>query len=77
MAFDGNIPTVPSSVTGILSSYILQSISPGLVQTEIFEAGGWDDLSKMAPHLQAKDIADAVKYVLSTPANVQVSQNGN
>ncbi|KAI5749397.1 farnesol dehydrogenase-like isoform X3 [Diaphorina citri] len=50
------------------------SISPGLVQTEIFEAGGWDDFSKMSPHLQAKDIADAIKYVLSTPANVQVTE---
>lgn len=50
------------------------SISPGLVQTEAFEAGGWDDFSKVAPHLQGKDIADAVKYVLSTPANVQVTE---
>lgn len=51
------------------------SVSPGLVDTEIFEVGGWkEDILANNPYLQAKDIADAVHYVLSTPPSVQVNE---
>lgn len=47
-----------------------------MVESEIFEAAGFtDDLQKelrRSATLEAEDIADAVIYVLSTPARVQV-----
>lgn len=52
---------------------MFQSVSPGLVDTEIFEVGGLrENIYSTNPYLQAKDIADAVTYVLSTPPSVQV-----
>lgn len=52
------------------------SLSPGLVQTEIMEATDWVEnvADHDAPSLQAKDIADAVLYVLGTPPNVQITE---
>lgn len=54
----------------------LQSISPGCVESEIFEVAGFSDfLTKMKEegrYLRSGDIADAVVYVLSTPPHVQV-----
>lgn len=54
---------------------IFQSLSPGLVKTSIMEGTDWVEgvTDPDAPTLQAKDIADAVLYVLSTPPNVQVN----
>jgi NADP-dependent 3-hydroxy acid dehydrogenase YdfG len=55
-----------------------QSVSPGLVKTEIFKAGGYpEELQKEIaagnlPILQGSDIANAVLYALSAPSNVQV-----
>ncbi|XP_025831020.1 farnesol dehydrogenase-like [Agrilus planipennis] len=54
------------------------SISPGLVDTPIFEVNGYNydnaPILKIAPRLQAKDVSDAVLYVLGTPPNVQVTE---
>lgn len=57
--------------------YHLQSLSPGLVKTDIFETGGFakDNLpfNKM-PCLEVKHVSDAVLYLLSLPSNVNVSE---
>jgi NADP-dependent 3-hydroxy acid dehydrogenase YdfG len=54
-----------------------QSISPGLVKTELGGASGFPkemlELHKESPMLAAKDIADSVIFVLGTPPHVQVS----
>lgn len=64
-----------TSKTQIIS-YVLQSISPGVVESELHDAGGFsDDLKqqlRQSAILKAEDIADAVIYVLSTPTRVQV-----
>ncbi|KAF2904856.1 hypothetical protein ILUMI_01327 [Ignelater luminosus] len=56
------------------------SISPGLVDTDIFLANGYlvdnqtVELLKMMPKLQSKDVADAVLYILGTPPHVQITE---
>ncbi|XP_046748682.1 farnesol dehydrogenase-like [Diprion similis] len=53
------------------------SISPGFVATEIFKVGGISETEKLfqdTPHLQPKDVADAIVYVLGTPEHVQISE---
>lgn len=60
----------------ILTSYPLQSISPGVVKTEIVKAAGIDTTGMNLgppPALEAEDISDAVHYVIATPPNVNVS----
>lgn len=58
---------------------ILQSISPGYVETEFAYRNGYTEneelakLLKIVPRLASDDIADAVAYVLKTPPHVQVS----
>lgn len=56
--------------------FIYQSLSPGLVKTEIFKANDVDKEGAffMGPHLQPKHISDAVIYVLSTPPVVNISE---
>jgi NADP+-dependent farnesol dehydrogenase len=55
---------------------MLQSLSPGIVDTEFFIASGSPKLDpeviKHVPMLESKDIADAVVYILGTPPHVQV-----
>lgn len=41
------------------------------METEIFQPEHLDVI-KQLPHLKSEDIADAVVYVLGTPAHVQV-----
>nr|CAD7198835.1 unnamed protein product [Timema douglasi] len=62
-----------------LNSHIrVTSISPGMVDTHIFESdpvngkAKKENLFKNHPFLKPKDIADAVLYALGTPPNVQV-----
>ncbi|XP_012250708.1 farnesol dehydrogenase-like [Athalia rosae] len=54
------------------------SLSPGLVMaTEILEAADYVESytsAPDAPSLQAKDISDAVLYILGTPPNVQITE---
>lgn len=55
----------------------ITSLSPGIVATEIFELGGISNVEEMfakTPHLESKDIADAVLYILGTPENVQITE---
>lgn len=52
----------------------VSNVSPGLVRTEIFEAGGMD-LTPFADklfYLEPEDISDAVMYLLGTDPRVQV-----
>jgi hypothetical protein len=55
---------------------LLQSISPGAVKTELGQASEMPkeimEAVKDVPFLESKDVADAVSYVLGTPAHVQV-----
>lgn len=48
----------------------LQSVSPGLVSTELAEASLFESL----PHLQSKDVSQGVLYALATPPHVNVSE---
>nr|CAD7571458.1 unnamed protein product [Timema californicum] len=64
-----------------LNSHIrVTSISPGMVDTHIYESDPVDGkarkevLFKNHPFLKPKDIADAVLYALGTPPNVQVHE---
>lgn len=55
------------------------SISPGLVESEIRDAAAINSGAPITdfsgyPILKAKDIADAVVYVLSAPSHVQVHE---
>jgi NADP+-dependent farnesol dehydrogenase len=47
---------------------MLQSLSPGLVKTEMPPT----DFLNSCPFLNPEDIADGVLYVLGTPPHVQV-----
>ncbi|KAF4531859.1 hypothetical protein B566_EDAN000887 [Ephemera danica] len=54
-------------------------ISPGLVRTEIAEAAGMskeqaEKYYEAKPHLQSKDVAEALLYALATPPHVQVHE---
>ncbi|KAJ9576084.1 hypothetical protein L9F63_007049, partial [Diploptera punctata] len=56
----------------------ITAISPGVVQTDILAASGFElgpgsaeNVFKNIPHLEAKDIADSVVYALGTPPHVQ------
>ncbi|XP_033167059.1 farnesol dehydrogenase [Drosophila mauritiana] len=51
----------------------ITSISPGVVATEIFEAGSWEQPTGM-PMLRSEDIADAVTYCIQTPPTVQIKE---
>lgn len=50
-------------------AYQLQSISPGLVFTDMIPKEFAD-----RPGLNADDIANAIVYVLGTPPNVQITE---
>ncbi|KAL1465735.1 hypothetical protein WDU94_005278 [Cyamophila willieti] len=50
------------------------SISPGLTDTEIFEAAKWPAHSPDTPIMKAEDIADQVVYLLKTPPNIQITE---
>ncbi|KAH8331206.1 hypothetical protein KR067_012793, partial [Drosophila pandora] len=49
------------------------SISPGVVNTEIFDTSSVEIQSKM-PMLRSEDVADAVSYCIQTPPNVQIQE---
>lgn len=63
--------TMRNELREMKSKVKVTSISPGVVKTEIIDAM---DNHKDFPMLEPKDIADAVLYVLGTPAHVQVHE---
>ncbi|KAH8360050.1 hypothetical protein KR093_010406, partial [Drosophila rubida] len=50
-----------------------QSISPGVVNTEIFDETSPEVVAGM-PMLRAEDVADAVTYCIQTPPHVQIHE---
>lgn len=54
----------------------MQSLSPGVVDTGLFDAGGWNhiEMEKMA-HLSPDEVADGLIAVLSVSENVVVCCN--
>jgi NADP-dependent 3-hydroxy acid dehydrogenase YdfG len=56
--------------------YNLQSISPGLVKSNIFKSCLGPDVHDAVykkPSLDPNDVASAIEYALSSPTHVQVS----
>ncbi|XP_017057035.1 farnesol dehydrogenase [Drosophila ficusphila] len=51
----------------------ITSISPGVVDTEIFDKNSLEMVSSM-PMLKSEDVADAVSYCIQTPPNVQIHE---
>ncbi|XP_022231779.2 farnesol dehydrogenase [Drosophila obscura] len=51
----------------------ITSISPGVVDTEIFDKNS-AELTNSMPMLRAEDVADAVTYCIQTPPNVQIHE---
>lgn len=59
----------------IQSKIKITSISPGFVKTEFLEDSGMPTtMFEGVPYLEAKDVADSVRYVLSTPPHVQIHE---
>lgn len=55
----------------------MQSVSPGAVETEIFEVAGLtkEGLSvAQGAFLKSEDISDAILYLLSTPTSVNITE---
>ncbi|KAH8346523.1 hypothetical protein KR084_002144, partial [Drosophila pseudotakahashii] len=57
----------------LFNKSLFQSISPGIVDTEIFGAGSFDQPIGL-PMLSSEDVADAVSYCIQTPPNVQIHE---
>lgn len=55
----------------------LQSISPGLVEDDILIQLKPHDLVKYMPKLTSRDIADAVKFIITREAAINVIFIGN
>ncbi|KAK9719378.1 short chain dehydrogenase [Popillia japonica] len=72
--------TLRQELINLESSIRVTSISPGYVDTEIVKVNGfleYEDIAaieKIAPRLQAEDIANAILYVASTPSHVQITE---
>ncbi|KAK4878676.1 hypothetical protein RN001_011182 [Aquatica leii] len=72
--------TLRNDLNSIGSKIKVTSVSPGLVETEIFAVNGYlssneaMDYWQSLPKLQSKDVASAVTYVLGTPPHVQVTE---
>ncbi|KAH8256653.1 hypothetical protein KR026_009752 [Drosophila bipectinata] len=52
----------------------ITSISPGGVDTEIFDKTIAAQLPEVMPMLRSEDVADAVTYCIQTPPNVQIHE---
>lgn len=54
--------------------FILQSISPGLVEQDIIVSCTENELVQLMPKLKPEDVANAVQYVITLPEHVQVHE---
>ncbi|XP_075211126.1 dehydrogenase/reductase SDR family member 11-like [Lycorma delicatula] len=52
----------------------ITNLSPGVVDTEIFDVGGWGCGFSEQPKLSPSEVADAVIYALSTTPDVQIAE---
>ncbi|XP_046431817.1 farnesol dehydrogenase-like [Neodiprion fabricii] len=70
--------TVRKELAAANAEIKITSLSPGFVATEILQKASYDatilEKFRHAPHLEPKDISDAVVYVLGTPQNVQITE---
>ncbi|GJQ80688.1 hypothetical protein Trydic_g9270 [Trypoxylus dichotomus] len=72
--------TLRQELINLGSNIRVTSISPGYVETEIAKVNGFLEhedivaIEKMAPRLQADDVANAIYYVVSTPPHVQITE---
>ncbi|XP_031328606.1 farnesol dehydrogenase-like [Photinus pyralis] len=72
--------TLRNDLKRIGSKIKVSSVSPGLVDTEIFASNGFFKLKGVAeiigmlPKIQSKDVADAILYLLGTPPHVEVTE---
>ncbi|XP_011697953.1 PREDICTED: dehydrogenase/reductase SDR family member 11-like [Wasmannia auropunctata] len=67
--------TVRLEIAEIKAPIRVTSISPGIVQTNIFEhSDTMRDFIEKVPTLQPSDIADAVIYALGTRPEVQITE---
>ena len=51
----------------------MQTISPGVVDTDILPSEILSVVKQFMPMLKSQDVAEAVVWALSTPPNVQVN----
>lgn len=67
----------------IIYYFFFQSLSPGVVATDILAASGRSDGTNMSeaaesianmPKLKSEDVAHSVMFLLSTPYNVNISE---
>lgn len=56
----------------LYETLFFQSISPGLVDTELLTKATDHEMVKFMPKLQPEDVADALKYIITRPQNVNV-----
>lgn len=58
--------------------FLLQSLSPGFVETKLFESSGYtEDFENSlfeSPVIQPEDIADTIIFILSTPYTINVTE---
>ena len=59
----------------LLHYFYLQSISPGVVKTEIFDVAHIDtSVLKEMPALNPEDIASSIVHVIAAPHHVQITE---
>ncbi len=74
-AVTGMTESVRNELSSLNAGIKITSVSPGPVRTDMIRAAGIpDELIDKVPILEAKDVAEAIVYALSTPAHVQVNE---
>ncbi|KAK5638888.1 hypothetical protein RI129_013183 [Pyrocoelia pectoralis] len=72
--------TLRNDLKRIGSKIKVSSVSPGLVDTDIFASNGFlkldgvAEMLKVLPKIQSKDVADAIMYLLGTPPHVVITE---
>ncbi|KAF2894676.1 hypothetical protein ILUMI_11498 [Ignelater luminosus] len=79
-ALRGLQETLKVELASMGSKVKITTVSPGIVDTDIWEVGGFistkesEEHLKQQPKLQAQDVADTVIFALSTPPHVQIAE---